>query len=106
MSEESTPHNQHRGSATRPIGPHTLHQLRAPAGDFVGREDEITQIVQALHTATAGGTAATISGVSGVGKTELAHAVARQLIPDFPDAQVLIELRRASAGPMPPTQAL
>ena len=73
-----------------------LHQLRAPVGDFVGREHEIEQFVQALSKAA--GAAAAISGVrglGGIGKTELAYTAAQRLAAQFPDAQLLVEL----AGP-------
>jgi hypothetical protein len=42
-----------------------LHQLRAPVNDFVGREQEIDQLVQALSKAATSGAAAAISGVRG-----------------------------------------
>ena len=86
-----------------------LHQLRAPIGDFVGREREIDQLVQALSKAASGGTAAAISGVrgmGGIGKTELAYMVAQRLSARFPDAQLLVELGGASSSPLTPQQAL
>jgi hypothetical protein len=89
--------------------PPALHQLRAPTGDFVGREDEIAQLVQALRQVAASGQLAAISGVrglGGIGKTELAYAVAQQVEEDFPDAQLLIELRGASSNPLTPAQVL
>jgi hypothetical protein len=85
--------------------PPALHQPRAPIGDFVGREQEIDKLVQILSTA--GGAAAAISGVrgmGGIGKTELAYAVAQRLAVQFPDAQLLIELRGASSSPLAPSR--
>src|SRR5690349_8400060 len=75
-------------------GPQALHQLRAPVGDFVGREEEINRLVRSLGTAAESGTAAIsgVRGLGGVGKTELAYAVAHQLVPAFPDAHLLIDL--------------
>jgi hypothetical protein len=67
-----------------PLTP-VLHQLRAPVADFIGREREIDKLVQALGAAT--GAAAAISGVrgmGGIGKTELAYAVAQRLKGNFP----------------------
>src|SRR5262245_61727375 len=77
----------------RLLGPavSACYQLRAPVGDFVGRTDEIDQIVSALGV-TKGG-AATISGVrgmGGIGKTELAYVVANRIVSSFPDAQLVI----------------
>ncbi|HEX3145448.1 MAG TPA: hypothetical protein VHQ64_15855, partial [Pyrinomonadaceae bacterium] len=40
-----------------------LHQLRAPVGDFVGREQEIDTLINALRS----GQRACISGISGMG---------------------------------------
>jgi tetratricopeptide (TPR) repeat protein len=85
-----------------------LHQLRAPVADFVGREEVVAKLVTALRTAP-GCQAAAISGVrgmGGIGKTELAYAVAAQLGADYPDAQLVLELRGASHAPLSPAQAL
>lgn len=87
----------------------TLHQLRAPVGDFVGRAAEREQLVQTLSSATNAGAAAAISGVrgmGGIGKTELAYAVAQAVAPQFPHAQLLIDLRGASTNPVTPQAAL
>src|ERR1051325_9971831 len=54
-----------------------LHQLRAPVGDFVGRESEIETLISALRS----GSRACITGISGmggIGKTELALLVAER----------------------------
>ena len=93
-------------SASEPLK--ALHQLRAPVADFVGREDAVFQLVAALRTGP-GGRAAAISGVrgmGGIGKTELAYVVATQFQADYPDAQLLLELRGASDVPLSPAQAL
>jgi hypothetical protein len=85
----------------------TLHQLRAPVTDFVGREQEVDQLVQALTKASSA--AAAISGVrgmGGIGKTELAHVVAQRLKDAFPDAQLLVELQGATNSPITSEQAL
>jgi tetratricopeptide (TPR) repeat protein len=90
-----------------PTATPALHQLRAPVSDFIGRDQEIDQLVEVLSKAD--GSAAAISGVrgmGGIGKTELAYAVANRLNDAFPDAQLLIELRGASSSPLTPEQAL
>lgn len=85
-----------------------LHQLRAPTADFVGREKEIVQLVEAFTRAANSGAAAAITGVrgmGGIGKSELALKVAHELRGAFPDGQLLIELRGATA-PLAPEVAL
>jgi NB-ARC domain len=86
-----------------------LHQLRAPVNDFVGREQEIDQLVQALSKAATSGVAVAISGVrgmGGIGKTELAYVVADRLKAVYPDGQIVVELRGASSSPLTREQAL
>jgi hypothetical protein len=93
----------------QPTLTHALHQLRAPIGDFVGREREIDQLVQAVSKAASGSASAAIGGVrgmGGIGKTEVAYTVAQGLAGHFPDAQLIIELRGASSSPLTPAQAL
>ncbi len=81
------------------------HQLRAPVGDFVGRENEIDGLMKALR----GGGSAAISGISGmggIGKTELALLVADRLRDDYPDAQLFIDMRGTDDQPRDPADAL
>jgi tetratricopeptide (TPR) repeat protein len=89
----------------------TLHQLRAPVGDFVGREKEIDEL---LATLRGGGSAAIgsvskaggISGMGGIGKTELAFYVANELRDAFPDAQLVVDMRGTDERPRDPSDAL
>jgi tetratricopeptide (TPR) repeat protein len=95
---------------TRPASPPNaaLHQLRAPVSDFVGREGVVAKLATALRTGP-GGRAAAIGGVRGMGgsgKTELGLVVAHLLQSDYPDAQILLELRGVSDTPLSPEQAL
>lgn len=86
-----------------------LHQLRAPAGDFIGRGSEVAQLVHALRRPANTEGVATIVGVrgmGGIGKTELTLVVANQLQTDYPDAQLVLELRGASDAPLSPAKAL
>jgi hypothetical protein len=83
-----------RGRDTGATAPDQRHQLRAPVGDFVGRADEIAQLVATL-TQASGGVAAAISGVAGmggIGKTELAIRVGNAVRDQFPDGQVVLTL--------------
>jgi tetratricopeptide (TPR) repeat protein len=82
-----------------------LHQLRAPVADFVGRGVEIERLICALSKggrASIGG----ISGMGGVGKSELALLVANRLRDDYPDAQLFVNLRGLDKSPLPPADAL
>jgi tetratricopeptide (TPR) repeat protein len=82
-----------------------LHQLRAPVGDFVGRQPEIETLVNALrperHACITG-----ISGMGGIGKTELALLVAERLRDDYPDAQFFINLQGTGDNPRSPQEAM
>ena len=90
--------------APQPIIP-TLHQLRAPVGDFVGREKEIADL---LATLRGGGSAAItgISGMGGIGKTELSFYVADRLRDAYPDAQLVLDMRGTDDTPRGPADAL
>src|SRR5262245_15014347 len=85
-----------------------VRMLRNPVPDFVGREQEIDRLVQAIRRAAAqgaGGTISCVRGMGGVGKTELAYAVAQRLAPQFPDGQVLVDLQ-AAGEPLPVVMAI
>jgi hypothetical protein len=91
-----------------PLAP-ALHQLRAPVADFVGREEQIERLVAALDKPALSGAATAISGIrglGGIGKTELAYAVAQRLAPSYPDAQIVLGLHGASSGSLSPALAL
>lgn len=96
--------NKYVQEAPKPIIP-TLHQLRAPVGDFVGREKEINELLTTLR----GGASAAITGISGmggIGKTELAFYVANELRDTYPDAQLVLDMRGTDATPRDPSDAL
>ena len=83
----------------------SLHQLRAPVGDFVGREKEIADLLAALR----GGGSAAISGISGmggIGKTELALYVAERLRDTYPDVQLILDMRGTDDATRSPADAL
>lgn len=92
--------NQGPGSASQ-----ALYQLRAPVGDFVGREKEIEQLVQALSKGAAASICG-LRGMGGIGKTELAYVVADRLRAVYPDGQIFVELRGASNSSLSPEQGL
>lgn len=79
-----------------------LHQLRAPVFDFVGREQEISTLINALRRVSR----ACITGMGGIGKTELALLVAERLSADYPDAQFFINLQGTDAEPRLPQEVM
>ena len=83
----------------------SLHQLRAPVGDFVGREREIDTLINALRRESRACITG-ISGMGGIGKTELALLVAERLRDNYPDAQFFINLQGTDANPRSPQEAL
>ncbi len=82
-----------------------LHQLRPPVGDFVGREREIDTLINALRRESRACITG-ISGMGGIGKTELALLVAERLRNDYPDAQFFINLQGTDANPRSPQEAM
>ncbi len=89
----------------QPSAPSAPHALPAPLGDFTGRKSEIKTLKKQL----AGGTRVAISGLAGmggVGKTALALYAANQLKPQYPDAQIMLELKGTSHEPLAPTEAM
>jgi hypothetical protein len=80
-------------------------QLRAPVGDFVGRESEVEQLKTSLR---ANGSAAIsgVSGMGGIGKTELGLYAAHQLRDEYPDGQLMVNMRGTDETPREPKEAL
>lgn len=73
-------------------------QLPRGAAAFVGRTREFDDLLSHLSGAPAGQAVApvvAIDGVAGIGKSELAIAVARQAARHYPDGQLYAELRTA-----------
>lgn len=86
-----------------------LHQLPSPIEDFVGRQREVKELVMALQNRGTNGAVVAIRGISGmggIGKTELASVVAQELKDTFFDCQLFIELRGVRENPLSPIQAL
>lgn len=88
--------------------PEPLHQLPAELTDFTGRQEELEQVMALLQAATSGGKTALsiITGMAGVGKSALAIQLAHQLKPEFPDAQLYVNLRGTESQSLEPSEVL
>jgi tetratricopeptide (TPR) repeat protein len=87
-----------------PSIPSLLHQLPPPPADFTGREDELAKLCAAIQHG--GVTISGVHGMGGIGKTVLALELAQRLAPDYPDAQILIDLKGTDPDPLVPTEAM
>jgi tetratricopeptide (TPR) repeat protein len=82
----------------------SLHQLPPPPSDFVGREQEIAELLALVEP---GGAIITgLRGMGGIGKTALALVVAHRLTDRYPDAQFFLDLRGVSEKPLSPYEAM
>ncbi len=79
-----------------------LNQLRPPVSDFVGREQQIRTLLKELRN----GGRACISGMGGLGKTELALCVAQPLSRNYPDGQFFINLQGTDSDPRRPDEVM
>ena len=74
-------------------------------GDFVGREQEIKTLRDALCNDSRACIAG-VSGMGGLGKTELALCVAQSLLDHYPDAQFFINLQGTDPNPRTPQEVM
>ncbi len=84
-----------------PISIPKSNRVAAPAVFFANRNDEINTVVNVLTGGVSGSTPekrCVIRGNSGIGKTELCRAVAHQLVPEYPDAQIYIKAKEHEFG--------
>ncbi|MEV7009902.1 BTAD domain-containing putative transcriptional regulator [Streptosporangium sp. NPDC051022] len=80
-------------------------QLPADVADFTGRAAQVRELTAALARGRAPAVVA-VAGIGGVGKTTLAVRAAHGVRERFPDGQLAIDLRGASAEPVDPAVAL
>lgn len=79
--------------------PAVRDELPYDGAAFVGRDDVLQQVVEALSTA--GPVVVAIDGMAGVGKTALAVRAARQLADMYPDGRLFIDLHGYTPGHEP-----
>jgi tetratricopeptide (TPR) repeat protein len=82
----------------------TPFQLPPPPADFTGRVAELTELRAAIEKG--GVHISGIQGQGGVGKTALALKLAAELAPNFPDAQIYVDLRGVSEKPLTAAEAM
>jgi len=78
-----------------------LHQISAPPADFTGREAELLDLHRLVEQ---GGVV--IVGMGGLGKTTLAEKLAEELRPEYPDAQIYLDLKGVAPTPLSATEAM
>lgn len=85
--------------------------LPVPASHFVGRDDDLQEVLNLLEQRRAAGSPVGVhvfDGMGGVGKTELVVQIGHQVAGEFPDGVVFLDLAgyRQGMEPIPPGQAL
>ncbi|TWD73306.1 NB-ARC domain-containing protein [Kribbella amoyensis] len=86
-----------------------LRQLPPPLTDFTGRDSELDVLATHLRAGVTSPAVpvAAVTGMGGIGKTTLALQVANEVADQFPDGQLMLDLRGfSSSGPIEPPAAL
>ncbi|WP_030260252.1 AfsR/SARP family transcriptional regulator [Streptomyces violens] len=87
---------------------HRPAQLPPPPAPFLGRDEQVAALYEALAPHGGRAAIAVLSGMAGVGKSALAVHVAHGLREQYPDGQLFLNLHGANPGvaPMSALQAL
>ena len=89
----------------KPQRPPTIPLLPNPVADFTGRQNDIDKLVARLRNRETAAITA-IDGQGGVGKTELAYYVGREVRDHYPGGQILLDLRGLAPKPVTPEDAM
>jgi tetratricopeptide (TPR) repeat protein len=81
-----------------------LHQLPPPPADFTGRTTELRELRAAIEKG--GIHISGLQGQGGVGKTALALKLAAELAPNYPDAQIYLDLKGVTEKPLTAAEAM
>jgi tetratricopeptide (TPR) repeat protein len=79
-------------------------QVPPPPADFTGRKDELRRLRAAIEKGCVH--ISGLQGQGGVGKTALALKLAAELAPNFPDAQIYLDLKGTSDKPLSAAEAM
>ena len=82
----------------------SLFQLPPPPADFTGRTAELAELRAAIEKG--GVHISGLQGQGGVGKTALALKLAAELAPNYPDAQIYLDLKGVSEKPLTAAEAM
>lgn len=75
----------------------------APSAGFVGRDREFAELEAALADRNGNGVVQPVSGMAGIGKTQLATAFIRRHRDDYPDGRIFYDFQSYSADRLPET---
>jgi predicted ATPase len=90
------------GRAAQPAGALPPSNLPAPVSELIGRDAEVAEVLSLIGTHRL----VSLTGAGGIGKTQLALAAARQMLPQFTGGVWLVELSPlADPGLVPATVA-
>ncbi|MGH3713677.1 MAG: BTAD domain-containing putative transcriptional regulator [Micromonosporaceae bacterium] len=96
--------------ATPPVQPAAVAPALLPrdVADFTGREQDVVRLRELLRPGTGHPAVpvVTVYGAPGTGKTALAVHVAHELLGEFPDGQLFLDLAGSSGRPADPYRAL
>lgn len=87
--------------STRPKTP-KLHNFPVPATPFVGRTQEVSEIIKLINDPEQ--RLITLVGVGGMGKTRIAQAVAESVVQQFPDGVYFVPLAPVNDPKLVPTK--
>ncbi|MEV6284191.1 tetratricopeptide repeat protein [Kribbella sp. NPDC051770] len=106
-------HSQLAAAAHRPAAAKVAvggpRELPPPVTDFIGRSEQLGALLRLLRSpraAAPGIVISSIGGMAGIGKTTLAVHAAHQVVSEFPDGQLYLNLRGGGDKPLTTAEAL
>lgn len=94
-----------RAGRSVPPPPPAPFTVPAPVPDFQGRDEEIAEI-EAVLTGDGRAVINAVSGMGGIGKSQLAYEVVHRLRGRFPDGAIHLDMLGTSPAPLTPEDAM